>query len=1111
MLEFITGPSGSGKTSLMTERIRGSADSGREQCIIVPEQYSYEFDKKLYKSIGAAGFNELFSLSFTSLARELFQHYGRMGRKGEYAGEYAKMIMIYEAVSAVQGRPEALSFFRRQSSQSGFADEVLGLISDMKRSGIRPEELREHSAALDAKLMDKTLDVASIYSEYERLMAEYGFKDNLESVREAAGIAAANGYFKGKTVFLDEFESFTGDQIDMIKVMISSADDVVMTLRTDDVSAGKYTLFETVNKTFAQICQIARELHKEIRITPLKGSYRFATPDLAYLSEHVMRNFHYTPAQTPAPERIRIFEARDMYSEAEFVCATMRQLIFADKSLRYRDMAVISNDMGQYAEVLKAAFARYDIPFFLSMEKPVGHTSVMTYFTSLLDLLTARKLRSEQVFRMIKCGISGVSPEDSSLLENYCYKWGVDGDMWDEPFAAPDPALSRIEALRKTVAEPVAALKKKLSRKSSAQKICALLYEHLTKCQTETEVAKIIDGLIRRERDTEAAELKRLWGCLMEILDSVAETLGEKEVSFSEIAKMMKSMIGRLKYSEPPQTLDGVSAASARTARLSSPRVVFVMGCTDGSFPNQVSLHGLFSEGDKQKLAKQGIKIARPLSDLIAAERLIVYKSLSAASERLYMTYPLSDLGGQACYPSPVIDQTIAMFGREDIRLTEDRLTPDYYAVTLRSAYYHYIREMRSATAEIASIKEVLTEDPEYRSRIEGALRSSRHSHSYKIDKEVMAKLKDTDPLQISPSALDSYNSCPFSYFCSSCLRLKVCEEVDLDARIAGDMAHECFCGILSSRTKEEFLSMSFDQIRSEVMERACGYRDRELAGEFGKTPRFPLIFDKVTERLSEVFVHTQHSLMASSFAPADFELDLRKTHPVEIQLGEGRRLSFGGIIDRVDTCEAGGKKYIRIIDYKSSRRSIDAKTLAGGINLQMLIYLFAATDKGGLYEGYEPAGVLYSPIAYSEVKAEAAKDPNVSRGDSELKASGLVLSDEEVVELMEHGGRGRFVPVKLTGKNVPDQYSSVISAEGLGRLKDFVYRELSGMAEALLDGQVPASPLKKQNGTPCVFCDHGDICGVSDPEEPRLPDEGRLQEAAEILKMNDYKRKEGD
>ena len=56
MVEFIIGQAGSGKTTLMFERIKNNTD---KSCIIVPEQFSYEFDKT--------------SLSFTGLSRELFQ------------------------------------------------------------------------------------------------------------------------------------------------------------------------------------------------------------------------------------------------------------------------------------------------------------------------------------------------------------------------------------------------------------------------------------------------------------------------------------------------------------------------------------------------------------------------------------------------------------------------------------------------------------------------------------------------------------------------------------------------------------------------------------------------------------------------------------------------------------------------------------------------------------------------------------------------------------------------------------------------------------------------------------------------------------------------------
>lgn len=137
MVEFIIGQAGSGKTTLMFERIKNNTD---KSCIIVPEQFSYEFDKTLYFYLGAEKFNEQTSLSFTGLSRELFQLFGEPDRKGEYANEYARMIMIYQAINSVRNQPESLNFFRRQSLQSGFAEEVLDIINDMKRSGIEPQQ-----------------------------------------------------------------------------------------------------------------------------------------------------------------------------------------------------------------------------------------------------------------------------------------------------------------------------------------------------------------------------------------------------------------------------------------------------------------------------------------------------------------------------------------------------------------------------------------------------------------------------------------------------------------------------------------------------------------------------------------------------------------------------------------------------------------------------------------------------------------------------------------------------------------------------------------------------------------------------------------------------------
>ena len=1102
MVEFITGQAGSGKTTLMFERIKASAADGSRQCIIVPEQYSYEFDKTLYFYLGAERFNELFSLSFTSLARQLFQIYGDPDRNGEYADELARMILVYQAIGAVRGRPEQFVYFRRQSSHNGFAEEVLRLINDLKRSGVEPQQLLGKAALFDRQLMDKTSDIAAVYMEYERLMNEYGFKDELDNIKEAAKIANLHSYFRGRELYLDEFESFTGDQLEMLRVMIATADNVVITLRSDDVTAGEFTLFETVNTTYRRITDICRELRVEYKVTDCGGSYRFRHPDLGYLSSHIMRNFRYEPENAPKPENIRIFEARDMYSETEYVCATIKRLIAADSELKYRDIAIISNNIEEYADVLKAAFYRYGIPYFLSIEKPVAHTPLMVFFNTLLDLLTARKIRSEQVFRLLKCGILDVSLTETALLENYCYKWQVEDKMWSEPFTAPDSDLETIEALRVKAVVPVLAMRRKVWRKNTAGEICRLLYGYLEDCGADRNTARLMDRLILENRDHEAAELKRIWGCLTDILDSIYDTLGEQEIAFSELARMICSMTAKLTYSVPPQTLDSVIAASARTARLNSPKAVFVIGATEGDFPNQVSVHGLFSEADKQKLSISGIDVSRPLSDLIASERLIVYKSLSAASDRLYITYPLSDLSGQAKYPAQAVEQTMKMFGTTVMRQRSDELPPHYYAVTLHSAFYHYMQNYTSRSVSAASIKKVLMSEPEYRRRISYVLCRSGYTQDYKIASEVMQELISFAPLRLSSTSLEEFDLCHFKFFCDKCLRLSDIEQIGLDARVSGELTHNCFCGILGKRSKAEFISLSYDDINREIAAEAEKYRAEKLAGDFGKNTRFDLMFNKLKESLTNIFMHTQQSLMASDFTPVNYELDLREKAPVRLKFGEKYDLTFGGIIDRVDTCNIGGKDYVRILDYKSSRKSITPVTLGSGINLQMLLYLFAVTDKGGDYAGFQPAGVLYSPIRINDVKLEPRKvdSANTSALNSQLKTSGLVLSDLPVLDAMEKGIAGNYIPARLTKDGTFDRYSSCISAEGMEQLREFTYGKLTEMANSLLDGNAEAVPLVTGNELPCTFCAYGNICGNSQGGVCRVPDAESVARAEEIL-----------
>ena len=49
MVNFILGGAGYGKSELMNKKIKEFAESGKTIIVIVPEQFSFDSDKKLYK------------------------------------------------------------------------------------------------------------------------------------------------------------------------------------------------------------------------------------------------------------------------------------------------------------------------------------------------------------------------------------------------------------------------------------------------------------------------------------------------------------------------------------------------------------------------------------------------------------------------------------------------------------------------------------------------------------------------------------------------------------------------------------------------------------------------------------------------------------------------------------------------------------------------------------------------------------------------------------------------------------------------------------------------------------------------------------------------------
>lgn len=1103
MIKFITGQAGSGKSTRLMNYINRLSDEKKEICIIVPEQFSYEFDKNLYKHIGAVKFNQLFSLTFTALSRQLFQTYGDAERKGVYADDLSKIILMEEAIINLSNMPEGLTELKRQAKHQGFISQVLKMITDLKRAGITPYQFKEKSAFFEGRFRRKSDDISNIYLEYDRLMRERGLKDNLNDTSAAAKVAALNGYFKGKTVFIDEFDTFTGDQYEFIKVMAQMADNVYICLRTEDVNAGEFTLFESVNKTYRKIAALCREADIEFSNEICGEVYRYKNNDITYLSRNILRSGK-GKNQPINSENIKIFEARDCYIECEYVCATIKRLIHENKSLRYRDIAVISNKITDYAGLFESTFERYGIPYFMSLEKSVSHTSIMVMVSSVADILASKKYKSELIFHLLKCELTDVSLYEISLLEDYCYKYGIDGDRWKKSFVSDDINAAEAEKIRKKVIEPLEKLKKNC-HKADVKTICSEIYNYIVSVGADIKISAVMGEFVNQNKDYLASEQKRLWSFFIKTLDALAETVGDKTMPIDEFRMLLKTLLSQITFSVPPQTLDNVTVASARNARLNSPKVVFVMGANEGDFPNVVRLHGLLSEEEKYKFSEVGLEISRPVTDLIAEEKLIVYKSLSIASEKLYITYPLSDLAGQAKYPAMIVKSVRELFSNGDeIFITEENVQPHYYAVTKSAAFYQFMQWQKQKSTSVMSIKKLLETDNEYREKINFVYEQYNFKGSYHVeDNSLIEEMKSFTPLKLSPTRLEEYNGCHFKFFCDEILKLAEREKIELNSLQTGNIIHSCFNRLLSDRSKSEFVEMSVDELRQKISDSANEYKQKNMSGDFEITSRFDMNYKKFTQSIIRVAVHLQEELMISDFSPVKFEYRLgNDSNAVMLPFADGKQLQFGGFVDRIDTCTIGNERYIRVVDYKSHKKNLDAVYLNNGINMQMLLYLFALTEKGAEFSDYKTAGVLYSPLTVTapQIDDKRESELNSTHINKCLKMSGVIVKDDNVLEAMENGIGGKYIPVKAGKSLKTDSKSACIPLDSFEKLREFSYKKLISSAESIYNGNFEANPFIYADSNPCGFCSYPSICGNTNSYISRNGSENDMNEINEIF-----------
>lgn len=271
------------------------------------------------------------------------------------------------------------------------------------------------------------------------------------------------------------------------------------------------------------------------------------------------------------------------------------------------------------------------------------------------------------------------------------------------------------------------------------------------------------------------------------------------------------------------------------------------------------------------------------------------------------------------------------------------------------------------------------------------------------------------------------------------------------------------------------------------------------------QTARFRYLFRRLTKMTLGILENVLDELRHSDFRPIDYELTFARDGALPpVRCADGDDAVFlSGTADRVDGYIKNRRLYVRVMDYKSGTKSFSLSDVWNGLNLQLIIYLFAIQDQGlaryreklaAQLDSIEPAGVLYIPARDEAIDLEADEQDEerlrVLR-DKMLRRSGLVSDDLELLLAMEHGldegADARFIPIKLKvtkpTKSNPEPspalaaVSAVADLVKFGRLARFAQGKLIEMGRELKKGSIDAAPCRHGQVLHCDWCEFRAAC----------------------------------
>lgn len=1169
---FVFGRAGSGKSTLCLEEIRTELRQkpwGKPLILLVPEQATHQMEVALANTPDLGGSLRAQVLSFRRLGWRVFSETG--GGQNVPIGSTGKRMLLRRILLKQRFHLKA---FAHSATRPGMADLLAQTIGEFKTYRITSDNLRRVKLA-SGSLRDKLEDLALIYEEFQIALGQ-GLRDPDDELPALAEKVPFAPLLQRAQVWVDGFTGFTPQELEVLSMIMLTADDMVLTCPLDPVllteshqreeeifKAGK-ELFTGPWQTYQDLLRIVTETGIRMHApTVLKDSQRYKHPWL----RHLENNYSVYPTVSYKEKLesstnithslgagIQIFSAVNRRAEVEGIAQDLRRLA-RDEGFRWNEMAVMTRDLSGYHELISQVFSGYEIPYFLDYKRSILHHPLIELVQSIFEVAVSH-WAYEPLFRCLKTDFFPLSRDAIDRLENYVLEHGIHGEGWnnntlwryhrqwslgqnEEQQAAELKLQAQLNTSRQTIYDLVSEFVQRVSPYEklpdqaelfTVREITERLYAFLERLEVP---ATLKEWSLKAQAEGELGEGQlhaQIWDALIQVLDEMVSGLGDERLELEEYALILSSGIEGIELGLIPPGLDQVLVGSLERSRNPEVRVLFLLGANEGVLPALPAPDGLLDEEERQQLEKSGVALAPKGKAQIYEEQFFVYTALTRASEKLVLSYPLMDEEGKGLIVSPVITRLTAIFPTLSKNFIGNRKEIERVSHPI-SAFQAYAEQLRALprkeplsplweAAETWFLRDPVRQN--WVKRLKASLLSRNQEE--KIQRPLARRLYGKR-LKASISRLEQFAKCPFRHYAQYGLKL-----------------HERSIYQLSSPDMGEFFHTLLHEFAQQLQEHdlAWGTMTREeswtlvseLTDKLAPSLQHNILLSNaryryITHKLKRTVHHAVRVLAEHArlglFIPIQLEVSFgpQEMLPgVEIPLTEDDSLLLRGQIDRVDAAFLEGQVYLRILDYKSSERSLALDSIYYGLNLQLLTYLYVAlqgaevllnttltlpsqgkpgqpSSSNEVAAGRDhlcprtiPAGFLYFPVLEPQLeeKIPLSTEELEQRRLMAVKVSGYLLANPEVLEAMDSSfstGQSELLGLKLKKDGTFKKGAHVLTEEQFSLLSTYLQTLFRQTGENILNGDISLSPYRQGKNTGCQYCPYKPVCHF----DPSLPE----------------------